>query len=75
MRIADLLLTVDSQIALIVLLNALQTAGRADLLLSRSSQPRDLKQKARLRKDPGLCFVLTMPTLMPHCTGDGGLTR
>jgi hypothetical protein len=45
--------------------NTLQTAGRADLLPSLPSQPRDLKQKARLRKDPGLCFVLTIPRSCP----------
>jgi hypothetical protein len=38
--------------------NTLQTAREADTLPSLASQPRDLKQKARLRKDPGLCFVL-----------------
>ena len=44
--------------------NTLQTARKADTLPSLPSQLRDLKQKARLRKDPGLYIVLTMPTLM-----------
>jgi hypothetical protein len=48
--------------------NTLQTARKADTLPSLPSQPRDLKQKARLRKDPGLCFVLTM-SMLTH-TGD-----
>jgi hypothetical protein len=37
--------------------NTLQTARKADTLPSLPSQPRDLKQKARLRKEPGLYFV------------------
>jgi len=44
--------------------NTLQTARKADILPSLTSQPRDLKQKARLRKEPSLYIVLTMPTFM-----------